>query len=101
MARIGTDAPVMQAGLDRTVLDGVLEELRFTSVKPKEATPEKPAQHAGGRPRVLVVEDNLDMNRFVAESLSQEYERRRDGRADAGAPGAAADADPLALGQGR
>ena len=41
MGRIGADAPVIQAGLDRTVLDGVLEELRFTGVKPKEAAPER------------------------------------------------------------
>ena len=73
MGRIGTGAPVSQAGLDRTLLDGVLEELRFTGLKPKEAAPEQ-APAAGARPRVLVVEDNPDMNRFVAECLSRDYD---------------------------
>ena len=73
MGCIGTGAPVAEAALDRTVLDGVLEELRFTGFKPKEAAPER-APAAGGRPRVLVVEDNPDMNRFVAECLSRDYD---------------------------
>ena len=73
IGRIGADAPVTEPGLDRTVLDGVLEELRFTGVKPKEAVRER-APATGGRPRVLVVEDNPDMNRFVAECLSRDYD---------------------------
>jgi PAS domain S-box-containing protein len=73
IGRIGSDAPVTQPGLDRTVLDGVLEELRFTGVKPKETVRER-APATSGRPRVLVVEDNPDMNRFVAESLSRDYD---------------------------
>ena len=71
--RIGADAPVIQAGLDRTVLDGVLEELRFTGARAQEAAAEW-APAAAGRPRVLVVEDNPDMNRFVAECLSRDYQ---------------------------
>ena len=27
-----------------------------------------------GRPRVLVVEDNADMNRFVTQSLARDYD---------------------------
>ena len=73
IGRIGADAPATQPRLDRTVLDGVLEELRFTGVKPKVAVRER-APATGGRPRVLVVEDNPDMNRFVAESLSRDYD---------------------------
>ena len=73
IGRIGADAPATQPGLDRTVLDGVLEELRFTGVKPKETVRER-APATSGRPRVLVVEDNPDMNRFVAESLSRDYD---------------------------
>ena len=70
---IGAGAPVRQSAIDRTVLEGVLEELRFTGVKPKAAALERtPA--AAGRPRVLVVEDNPDMNRFVAECLSRDYD---------------------------
>jgi signal transduction histidine kinase len=64
---------VTQAGLDRSVLDGVLEELRFTGVKAKEAASER-APAATARPRVLVVEDNPDMNRVVAECLSRDYD---------------------------
>ena len=73
LSRIAADAPVIQAALDRTVLDGVLEELRFTGGRPKDAAAER-APAAAGRPRVLVVEDNPDMNRFVAGSLSRDYD---------------------------
>jgi PAS domain S-box-containing protein len=57
--------------LDRTMLDGLLEELR----------PAAPQRQAGiaiasgaERPRVLVVEDNADMNRFVTQCLAGDYE---------------------------
>ncbi len=55
--------------LDRTVLDGLLEELRPVGRSEEAAGPA-----LAGRPRVLVVEDNPDMNRFVTESLSASYE---------------------------
>jgi signal transduction histidine kinase len=73
MARIDATAPAVQAGVDRIVLDGVLEELRFTGVKPKEGALVQ-SRPGGIRPRVLVVEDNPDMNRFVAECLGRDYE---------------------------
>ena len=73
MVCIGADVPVAEAGLDRSVLDGVLEELRFTGIRPKERAPERPPA-AAARPRVLVVEDNPDMNRFVAECLGRDYD---------------------------
>ena len=74
MSRIGAEDPVGgEIGLDRRVLDGVLEELRFTGVKPKEVAPER-APAAGGRPCVLVVEDNPDMNRFIVQCLRQDYD---------------------------
>ncbi|HEY0555859.1 MAG TPA: ATP-binding protein [Thermoanaerobaculia bacterium] len=67
-----TAAP--EAHLDRVALDGLIEELR----------PSVPARPAGegsgadsgpmGKPRILVVEDNADMNRFVTQSLSGRYE---------------------------
>ena len=66
-------SPIAAAGLDRSVLDGVLEELRFAGIKPKAAVP-VPGPVTAGRPRVLVVEDNPDMNRFVAECLSRDYD---------------------------
>ena len=73
MVCIGADVPVAEAGLDCSVLDGVLEELRFTGIRPKERAPERPPA-AAARPRVLVVEDNPDMNRFVAECLGRDYD---------------------------
>ena len=75
VSRIGTEprpaAP--PPGSIATLLDGVLEELRFTGIKPKAAEPAAvPA--VAGRPRILVVEDNPDMNRFVVECLSRDYD---------------------------
>ena len=59
------------SGVSRELIDGVLEELRtFEAPRP---SPE-PARAAAGRPRVLVVEDNRDMNRFVSRALSQDYD---------------------------
>jgi PAS domain S-box-containing protein len=67
------------ASLDRTMLDGVLAELR--SATPgipdrEEEAPRAPARApaAPGRPRVLVVEDNADMNRFITQCLGRTYE---------------------------
>ena len=57
------------------MLDGVIEELRFAT--PSARRGDSPAAFdaaAGGRPRVLVVEDNPDMNRFIVECLSREYD---------------------------
>jgi PAS domain S-box-containing protein len=78
--RLGAEAPrpaaAPDAGVNRTILDGLIEELRPAAApRPAEAT-------TPGRPRVLVVEDNPDMNRFVSESLSGRYDVRSafDGR---------------------
>ncbi len=46
---------------------GVVEELRTRSSTPLPAG-------EGGRPRVLVVEDNPEMSRFISEMLSAEFE---------------------------
>jgi PAS domain S-box-containing protein len=77
----GDPAAAGPASLDRTLLDGVLAEL---SPLPREAAerPAGPAPASGppasagvaGRPRVLVVEDNADMNRFISRSLAGRYE---------------------------
>jgi len=63
-------------GLDRTLLDGVLEELRSTSPDRQEEDSPAGSTHEGvaGRPLVLVVEDNPDMNRFVTQCLGRHYE---------------------------
>ena len=73
--RVGAGVPVPDAaaGIDHSVLDGVLEELRFAGLKSKAVAP-APWPATAGRPRVLVVEDNPDMNRFVAECLSRDYD---------------------------
>ena len=66
-------APRPMPALDRTMLDGILEELRFADAGPQQA--DDGARAIGrGRPRVLVVEDNPDMNRFVAQCLGRDYE---------------------------
>ncbi len=58
--------------LDRAVLDGLLEELRPAAAAWREEGAGE--REIAGRPRVLVVEDNADMNRFVAQCLSGGYE---------------------------
>jgi PAS domain S-box-containing protein len=58
--------------LDRTLLEGLIEELR-PSVAARR-TEEAEGSGATGKPRVLVVEDNADMNRFVSQCLSSRYE---------------------------
>ena len=70
---------VSDASLDRTMLDGVIEELRYASRNSSRHGRERPSdRRAAGsrcsRPRVLVVEDNPDMNRFVTQCLSRDYE---------------------------
>ncbi len=52
----------------QTSLDGVLEELRDRrrDAEPSSTTP--------GRLRVLVVEDNADMNRFIVQCLRSEFD---------------------------
>ena len=57
-----------------SMLDGVIAELRYASPDHRGGqAPAGPAP-AGGRPCVLVVEDNPDMNRFVTQCLAREYD---------------------------
>jgi hypothetical protein len=72
--RLSTDARVTarDASLDRSVLNGVIEELR--AVSPNRPVELSPGPAALSKPRVLVVEDNPDMNRFVTQCLGRHYQ---------------------------
>ena len=59
-----------ERGVDRSTLDGLLEELRPSL----PAAPVATARPAAASARVLVVEDNADMNRFIVQCLSPYYE---------------------------
>ena len=56
---------------DRGTLDGLIEELRLPITTPlaSDADEVEPTT----RPTVLIVEDNPDMNRFIAQCLSHDY----------------------------
>jgi signal transduction histidine kinase len=58
--------------LDRTIVEGFLEELRPVISRQDEIRPA--AALKGTRPTVLVVEDNPEMNRFIVETLSGEFD---------------------------
>ena len=60
--------------VDRAMLDGVLEELRSASPDKHDRQVDDAVGSQTGRPRVLVVEDNPDMNRFIAQCLGRHYE---------------------------
>ena len=72
--RLAAGAPLTEAGVDRAMIDGLLEELR-PSAAASRAPARAPVRVAGApKARVLVVEDNDDMNRFVAQCLLSDYE---------------------------
>src|SRR6185295_18790048 len=72
LVRVGAGADAASP-FDRTMLDGVIEELRFATPGAQVRQVETPPP-ASDRPRVLVVEDNRDMNRFVTQCLKSDYE---------------------------
>ncbi|HTV24924.1 MAG TPA: ATP-binding protein, partial [Polyangiaceae bacterium] len=57
----------------RPILDGVIDRIRasYPVQSTQVASSSLPEL---GRPRVLVVEDNADMNRFIAQCLSAQYD---------------------------
>ena len=59
---------------DRGTLEGLIEELRLPSASAARAPASEPRLDGGMRAKVLVIEDNADMNRFVAQCLAAEYE---------------------------
>jgi PAS domain S-box-containing protein len=62
-----TSQVLADANIDRSLLDGLIEELR-------PGVEHRPSQVSSGRPRVLVVEDNPDMNCFITQCLARSYE---------------------------
>ncbi len=66
--------------VNRDTLDGVLEELRVArpaaavTTSSNGVAADRLSHPIVGRPRVLVVEDNADMNRFVSQSLERHYD---------------------------
>jgi len=70
MQRVAGDAvPAAPEVHDRGLLEGLIEELT-----PGAARQDTAAAPGSCRLRVLVVEDNADMNRFVCQALAAEYE---------------------------
>ena len=70
LLRVGDARRGDERGVDRSTLDGLLEELRPSL----PAAPVATARPAAASARVLVVEDNADMNRFIVQCLSPYYE---------------------------
>lgn len=70
LAPAGTLLQVADDSLDPDAPRQIMEELALAAV-PAAATAVLPA--AGSAPLVLVVEDNPDMNSFIAEALGQHY----------------------------
>lgn len=70
LQRLSAAMPAADASVDRVMLDGLLEELR-PAVAPAAVQESRPGTR---KARVLVVEDNHDMNRFVTQCLSPLYE---------------------------
>ena len=58
--------------MEAAFVEGTLEELRRTVPKSAQESLLPPSE--GEKPIVLVVEDNPDMNRFIVESLSKDYQ---------------------------
>lgn len=76
LVRLGAGAgpPPRDASFDRTMLQGVVEELLRDTPEAVRSEASLPAPGTPTKPRVLVVEDNADMNRFVTQCLARDYE---------------------------
>ena len=59
---------------DRSTLEGLIEELRLPGAGAARASADEPQPEGDSRAKVLVVEDNADMNRFVEQCLATEYQ---------------------------
>ena len=76
LARLATAAPPANTdALDAGAFEGVLEELRFAMpAGARTEAPKVPDLSSSTRPRILVVEDNPDMNRFIVQCLERDYD---------------------------
>ena len=76
LARLATAAPPANTdALDAGAFEGVLEELRFAiPAGARTEAPTVPDLSSSTRPRILVVEDNPDMNRFIVQCLERDYD---------------------------
>jgi signal transduction histidine kinase len=76
----GEDPAYAERRFDHATLEAFLEELRLPASASAPGARTAPAQ--GTRARILVVEDDDDMNRFVSQCLSRDYEvlSARDGQ---------------------
>ena len=67
--------PANTDALDAGAFEGVLEELRFAvPTGTGTESPTVPDLNVSTRPRILVVEDNPDMNRFIVQCLDRDYD---------------------------
>ena len=73
---VGADQSSAAADIvhDRGTLEGLIEELRLPNASTARASASESWPDGGTRAKVLVVEDNADMNRFVAQCLAAEYQ---------------------------
>lgn len=69
VVRLSAAGFVIPRDLDKAIIEGFIEELRPGVARHE---PQIPGPH-GGKPAVLVVEDNAEMNRFIVQSLSEQY----------------------------
>jgi len=75
-AREATAAPpTIPESFDVEAVEGVLAELRFAIPIAARTEPTTASDLNGSpRPRILVVEDNPDMNRFIVQCLDRDYD---------------------------
>ena len=70
--RIDASVPAtIDPGFDRTMLDGIVEELVSPCRAPERRSARAISRGPGAR---LVVEDNPDMNRFITQCLGRHYD---------------------------
>ncbi|MEX2230636.1 MAG: response regulator [Cyclobacteriaceae bacterium] len=72
MSSNGEQKIPQESQIDHSTLDGLIEELHLPALHPSESESDKPG--SASKELVLVVEDNPDMNKFIAQSLANDYQ---------------------------